>query len=283
MHTFPPVRLPPWWPEALQSIQQQAAILVRVQAVQGSAPRAPGSFMLVFPQHAFGSIGGGRLEYEAMQQARTLLHTALPGTRPRQQAFILGPDLAQCCGGAVRLEHIRIDNAGQLRQQLQEGPPGQQAVPPPLLILYGAGHVGRAIVQVMAPLPWQIHWIDSRPDHFPPYPPSHVTCLENPDPTASVAQAPANAWYLVMTHDHGIDLALCQVILTRADFAFLGLIGSRTKAARFRHRLRDAGIAGHLIEHLTCPVGLPGISGKEPEIIAIAVAAQLLKLKEERA
>lgn len=257
-------------------------MLVQVQTVQGSAPRAPGSFMLVFRQHAFGSIGGGRLEHQAMQQARAWLETAPPAARPRQQDFLLGPDLAQCCGGAVTLMHVRIRDAAGLEQQLQAqlaryAPPDE-----PLLILHGAGHVGRALVKIMAPLPWRIHWIDSRPDSFPPHLPANVTCLQNPDPTATIVQAPAGACYLIMTHDHGIDLALCERILARGDFAFLGLIGSRTKAARFRHRLRDAGLEQHLIERLTCPVGLPGISGKEPEIIAIAVAAQLLKLKEER-
>jgi xanthine dehydrogenase accessory factor len=150
------------------------------------------------------------------------------------------------------------------------------------LLLFGAGHVGRAVVLALAPLPFRITWIDSRADAFPPAISSQVEAIVSASPPTDVAGAPPGALYLVMTHSHPLDLEICARVLRRGDFAFLGLIGSETKRARFASRLRAIGIAPHLLSRLTCPIGIPGIGSKDPAAIAAAVAAQLLIVAERR-
>jgi xanthine dehydrogenase accessory factor len=147
------------------------------------------------------------------------------------------------------------------------------------VFLFGAGHVGRAIVRVLAPLPFRVTWIDGRRDAFPPDVPQ-VNRIVSASPPRDVAGAPAGTFYLVMTHSHPLDLDICAEVLRRDDFGFLGLIGSETKRARFASRLRAIGIAPHRLARLTCPIGIPGIAAKEPAAIAAAVAAQLLIVAE---
>ena len=150
------------------------------------------------------------------------------------------------------------------------------------LLLFGAGHVGRALVRALAPLPFRITWIDSRGGAFPPDAPPQVETIVSASPPAEVASAPPDTLYLVMTHSHPLDLEICAQVLRRGDFAFLGLIGSDTKRARFASRLRAIGTPPHLLSRLTCPIGIPGIGSKEPAAIAAAVAAQLLIVAERR-
>jgi xanthine dehydrogenase accessory factor len=147
----------------------------------------------------------------------------------------------------------------------------------PPLWLYGAGHVGQAFARIAFDLPLALTWIDARSGVFPPGIPAAVSVLERIDPVASVAMAPAGSRFLVMTHDHGLDFELCRAILARRDFAWAGLIGSRSKAARFRSRLARAGVAADAIARLSCPVGIAGISSKWPAAIAVAIAAELLQ------
>ena len=164
--------------------------------------------------------------------------------------------------------------------------PATQAKAPPRfhLQLYGAGHVGRAIVQVLRGVPCTVQWIDEREDQFPsgelPADNGEARverlCVEPVE--AEVGLAPAGASYLVLTHSHELDLRICEAILRRGDFGFLGLIGSRTKRARFARRLADRGLPAPLVERIVCPIGLPGIVGKDPGVIAVAAAAQLLAL-----
>ncbi len=151
------------------------------------------------------------------------------------------------------------------------------------LYLFGAGHVGRAIVQALAPLPFRITWIDSRRDAFPADLPTAVATRDTDNPPILVDAAPAGTFFLVMTHSHPLDLDICARVLQRDDFAFLGLIGSETKRARFAGRLRAIGIPPQAVGRLTCPIGIPGIASKEPAAIAAAVAAQLLILAERQA
>jgi len=150
------------------------------------------------------------------------------------------------------------------------------------LYLFGAGHVGRAIVQALAPLPFRITWIDSRRDTFPAGLPAGVATRDAEHPPLLVDAAPAGTFFLVMTHSHPLDLDICARVLQRDDFAFLGLIGSETKRARFASRLRAIGIPPQALGRLTCPIGIPGIDSKEPPAIAAAVAAQLLILAERQ-
>lgn len=243
------------------------AIVVEVASTRGSVPREAGTRMLVAVDEVLGTIGGGHLELQAIATARARLATA--DASAFEQSIALGPSLGQCCGGALTLHF----------QPLAAARPADWVDPAPLfhLQLYGAGHVGRAIVKLLAGIACRVTWIDEREAEFPNEPlPPHIerVCVEPVE--AEVDQAPPAAFYLVLTHSHDVDLAITEAILKRADFAFAGLIGSATKRARFHHRFEQRGIAQALIERLTCPIGLPGIEGKEPEVIAVAVVAQLL-------
>jgi xanthine dehydrogenase accessory factor len=226
--------------------------------------------MLVSAGEALGTIGGGHLELQAIARARELL--VAPGaSSPCEQQVALGPSLGQCCGGALTLRYTALADAA----------PEAWVEPPPrfTLQLYGAGHVGRAIVRLLDDLPCRVQWIDEREAEFPSarVERAHIArvCVEPVE--AEVAVAPPGAFYLVLTHSHDLDLAITHAILKRADFGFFGLIGSKTKRARFEHRLAERGIAPELLARLTCPIGVPGIEGKEPEVIAVAVVAQLLQ------
>ena len=146
--------------------------------------------------------------------------------------------------------------------------------------LFGAGHVGRALVNVLAAVPdCRITWVDSRPGQFPPALPPNVSARPTENPRAEVATLPGQAYCLIMTHDHQLDQDLCEALLRRADVAFLGLIGSAAKLRRFTQRLREAGLSAQQLQRLTCPIGIPGIAAKDPATIAIAAAAQLLEIK----
>ncbi|NNE62099.1 MAG: xanthine dehydrogenase accessory protein XdhC [Woeseia sp.] len=148
------------------------------------------------------------------------------------------------------------------------------------IAVFGAGHVGSALVQVLAGLPCELRWIDERRDVFPTRPPNNVTCINSGDPVREVAALPADAYYFVMTHSHALDLELTAAILRRADFSYCGLIGSQTKRNRFEARLRKLGIADNQLQRLTCPIGLSGIRGKRPQEIAISAAAEVLRRRE---
>lgn len=229
--------------------------------------------MLVSATEQAGSIGGGQLEWQALADARALLRS---GGSHFERDVALGPGLGQCCGGAVRLHH----------RLLADYPPSQWAAPPArfTLHLYGAGHVGRALVRLLVDLPCVVHWIDEREAEFPaePLPPHiHRVCVDAVE--AEAAAAPPGAWHLVMTHSHLLDMAIVQELLQRGSFGWLGLIGSRSKRARFETRLRQRGVSEASLQRLVCPIGLPGISGKEPEIVALAAAAQLLEMADRKA
>jgi xanthine dehydrogenase accessory factor len=248
------------------------AVVVEVTSSQGSVPREAGTRMLVAADTVVGTIGGGHLELQAIADARALLARGAQAAAPEpplEQRIALGPSLGQCCGGVLGLRFVR----------LSESDPAAWPETPPrfTLQLYGAGHVGRAVVHLLATLPCQVLWVDERESEFPPGPlPPHIErcCVEPVQ--AEVTHAPPGAFFLVLTHSHALDLALAQAILARGDFGWFGLIGSRSKRASFEHRLHERGFDAALIERITCPIGLPGIEGKEPELIALAVVAQML-------
>ena len=244
------------------------AVVVEVAEHRGSVPREAGTRMLVAAQEVLGTIGGGHLELRAITDARRLLRGEAVAT---EQHIALGPALGQCCGGALTLR----------LQPLADSRPAQWALPEPrfTLQLFGAGHVGRAIVRLLEGIPCRVQWIDEREDQFPAAPSAaHIerVCVEPVE--AEVSQAPPGAFVLVLTHSHDLDLAITQAVLKRGDFGWLGLIGSQTKRQRFLRRFEQRGIAPELLARLNCPIGLPGITGKEPEVIAVAVVAQLLAL-----
>jgi xanthine dehydrogenase accessory factor len=248
------------------------AVLVTVAATQGSAPREAGAWMAVFPAIVVGSIGGGHLELQAIEEARRRL---AGGAGEPERRYALGPSLGQCCGGVVRLRFERVGAA--------DIPALQQRLAPPRspLALFGGGHVGKALVNVFAALPFEVTWIDSRDEIFPRQVPANVRCEHSEPVQAAVAEIPAGSRVLIMSFSHAEDLDIVAACLRRqreqGDLPYIGLIGSKSKWAAFRHRLEDRGFTAAELAQVTCPIGLPGIAGKEPEVIAIGVAAQILQ------
>jgi xanthine dehydrogenase accessory factor len=253
------------WIDALAALASSGtpAVLVTVLRADGSTPREAGAKMVVSATASHGTIGGGHLELEAIGIARTLLASSPAGEPPAplSRDFGLGPSLGQCCGGAVTLLFEAIL-------------PARWRV-----AVFGAGHVGRALVRLLADLPCQVDWIDSREDGFPAEVPGNVRALSTDAPEAEVGDLPPGCDVLVMTHSHQLDLRIVEAALRRGDLPYLGLIGSRTKRARFEARLAERGVSALSLARIVCPIGIPGAGGKLPAEIAIAVAAQLLLLR----
>ncbi len=273
-----------WLDEVCRRLSLSPAVLVTVASVRGSVPREVGACMAVFATDAVGTVGGGRLEFEALSEARQLLSRFSEvgmaplnpdfGVAPLRR-FALGPALGQCCGGEVHLRFERVTAADEARLRARLA---QLRHP---LALFGGGHVGRALVRLLADLPLAVRWIDSRDEVFPPDTPGHVSC-EHSDPIQrAVPSLPAGSRVLIMSFSHAEDLDVVAACLTRqrklADLPFIGLIGSQTKWATFRRRLQDRGFSAQDLAQVTCPIGIPGIVGKQPEVIAVAVAAQILQ------
>lgn len=275
-------------------------VRVVVASVQGSAPREVGAAMLVWKTGQSGTIGGGVLEFELAAAARTL-------TEDTRSRHALGPDLGQCCGGAVEVlsEVYDVDraralpkdlvtrgsdpmplsvkrmikaarNQGQLPvAQLKEGWMIEPVrVPDQNIWIWGAGHVGRALVDILQHMPgYSLTWADTGDERFPKTVPDGVTTVPAKDLPALAAHAPSSAHHLILTYAHEIDLGLCHAVLVRG-FAFCGLIGSATKWARFRKRLAVLGHSTDEIARITCPIGDPSL-GKDPHLIAVGVAYRL--------
>ncbi|MFN0182891.1 MAG: xanthine dehydrogenase accessory protein XdhC [Aquabacterium sp.] len=244
------------------------ALQVQVLRARGSVPRGDGTVMLVAADAVAGTIGGGHLELQAIEAARAAL--AAGRLEAFERDLALGPSLGQCCGGALALRTEPLSTASLSRWPA--------AAPRFRLQMYGAGHVGRAIAALLADIDCTVQWIDERESEFPATPGQmHIErlCIEPVE--AEVAQGHAGDFYLVLTHSHDLDQRICEAVLRRGDFGWLGLIGSATKRARFEHRFEARGIPPALINRITCPIGLPGIAGKEPAVIAVAVVAQLLQ------
>jgi xanthine dehydrogenase accessory factor len=250
------------WLQALREADEAGApcVLVTVLAVRGSTPREAGTKMVVAAEATHDSIGGGTLEFACIEHARALLDQA-PGA-PQTKEFALGPGLGQCCGGhtSVLFESFR---------------PRLWSV-----ALFGAGHVGRALVDILGTLDCRVTWIDSREDAFPAAIPANVTVRRVEDPVALVRDLHAGTQVLVMTHEHALDFRIVEAALSRADLPFVGLIGSQTKRARFVSQYTRRGVDAEALARLICPIGLPGVGGKPPGEIAVAVAAQLLQARD---
>lgn len=304
-----------WLGDLARLAAARPVAMVSVLATEGSAPRGAGTRMLVTAEGLYGTIGGGALEFRAVEQARAVLGHA-PG-RWRVQDYPLGPLLGQCCGGRVRLlvEHVDRAALGWL-SDAQEGRVlvsvlGEQGIARAVgdgpaaaisargerpdvgarlaeviggfrrpLYLFGAGHVGQAIAWHGAGLPIRLAWFDVRAE-FADVP--GVTLVPDSDIERCVAEAPDDAAMAILTHDHALDYRLTRAALLRTPLAFIGLIGSQTKRARFLSRLARDGVSAEARGRLVCPIGLPGVTGKEPDVIAVAVLAQLLQLPQAQA
>lgn len=257
----------------LQRLRGAEAVLVTVARAEGSTPREPGAWMAVFGDAVVGSIGGGHLEWQAIAHARECLAGGAIDGEPRRYA--LGPSLGQCCGGVVHLgfERVGADAGAVLRERLANA-----GLP---LALFGGGHVGHAIVRLAAELPLALHWIDSRDEVFPAQLPANVRCEYSGPVQAAVRTLAPGSRVLIMSFSHAEDLEIVAACLRRqreqADLAFIGLIGSKTKWASFRSRLRQRGFDEQELAAVNTPIGVPGIAGKQPAVIALAALAQILQ------
>jgi len=347
------------WLDTLRALgdNQADCALITVLDTRGSTPREAGTRMVVTPDACMGTIGGGQLEFQAVELARCMLSKDATSAAKQVHTFTLGPEMQQCCGGVVRLSLEAITAGGSgwidalaerrtrgtcvvvsempgastasagrlvltahdswgslgneaLDKQATEtalamfnltskngigAPDGVHVMEacgdmPALLfevvsntdfhvMLFGAGHVGKALVNVLSDLPCHIDWVDSRADEFPASIPANVTVRINDVPADEVRNAPAGSFFLVMTHSHPTDFQICKAVLA-GEFAYLGLIGSQSKRNRFTKNLVRAGLPPEKTARLTCPIGIAGIRGKHPTAIAIAVAAELLELYE---
>jgi xanthine dehydrogenase accessory factor len=312
------------WRRIRESIERHGrAALVSVIDVIGSAPREVGARMVV--QHhgaVFGTIGGGRLEYETLAIAEAALSAKT--TEAAVHVWPLGPNLGQCCGGSVTIlvetfdaddldgirslvaaeeagpfvTNSRLTEQGRMAREILDDDTGGRTSTGKVsikqsfaerfgearntVLLFGAGHVGRALVLALSQLPFSVRWIDTRADQFPNYAPANVAIVNTDAPEGQIETAPAGAFVLIMTHSHPLDYSITAAALRRPDLGFVGLIGSETKRARFTSHALRLDLCEKQIARLVCPIGLPGIKGKEPCIIAAGVAAQLL-IERERA
>jgi xanthine dehydrogenase accessory factor len=307
--------------EAIEA--EGSAALVTLARVEGSSPREAGAQMVVRPSGGFhGTIGGGALEWAALEAARAALKA---GRGPAQsRSLALGPELGQCCGGRVewRVEtfdprdlgelapltiaegagaaaiRARLTPDGRVERSVASGrggtgrssrragedawiePAGER---PRTVLLFGAGHVGRALALALAPLPFAVRWIDSRRDAFPAHAPANAALIHSSAPAAELAAAPDGALIVVMTHSHPLDLEIVATALGAGRFGFVGLIGSSTKRARFVSQMRAAGVSEAALLRLVCPIGVAGGASKDPAVIAASTAAQLLIVSEKLA
>ena len=288
-----------WAQAALSGLNDGYVCLVSVAEAKGSVPREAGAIMLVYNSHIDGSIGGGELEFQAIKTARE--DRSEKAFLREVRTYPLGPALGQCCGGHVKLmfEWYGPDSQSVLAQlaaqdqgyslhptNSQDIPvvaiePSEEMLSLPLSVqkqpvfLYGAGHVGRAVVEIARHLPCQIYWVDTDDDRYPEDIAEEVTKLLANKPETIAQHAPGDAIHLIMTYSHQVDFKIVMAVLSCGNFARCGLIGSETKASRFRKRLRDAGVNSDAIERLSCPIGLPEITGKKPLQVAISVTGQL--------
>jgi xanthine dehydrogenase accessory factor len=267
------------WVPILKSVEKHGtAVVVTVARVEGSSPREEGACMIVTPEGFHGTIGGGTLEWKAMAVAQKAFGRP-SGTSSTQ--YSLGPDLGQGCGGRVTLLTETFDASSLPRlvamaEREEKGAFDHRRK----LYLFGAGHVGRALVMALAPLPFAVRWIDPRPNAFPRFAPENVTLLSPEMPERVLGDAPEGSLVFAMSHSHALDLRITDAALRNSNIAHAGLIGSATKRARFEKRLREAGVDETRIQGLICPIGIGGIASKEPAAIAVATAAQCLVLHE---
>jgi xanthine dehydrogenase accessory factor len=262
----------------------QPGIFVTLDSFEGSSPREVGAWMLVLADAVYGTVGGGNLELQAMAYARELLSAQDMQRVDELRRYPLGPSLGQCCGGVVQLKFTCIPAGDAIKieaaRALFHWARGRNSLQ---IALFGGGHVGKALVNVLGMLPCDIRWIDSRDEIFPAQLPAYVQCEHSAPVHAAINDIAAGSHVLIMSFSHAEDLDVVAQCLKRLreknDLPFIGLIGSKSKWATFRHRLEDRGFTAAEIARVTCPIGIDGIAGKEPEVIAVSVAAQLLRLR----
>ncbi|MEH6633360.1 MAG: xanthine dehydrogenase accessory protein XdhC [Halopseudomonas aestusnigri] len=309
------------WSLIAKHLQENSCCaLVTMVEVLGSAPRDVGTRMVIRPDGGFhGTIGGGTLEWRVLADAQKLMRNSHAQLSWKKHA--LGPELGQCCGGAVKLsievfEKSQLAEVKLIAEQEALGPFStighildnkiQREITSETstdlnhvfqssdgnlyesfgqkkrsVYLYGAGHVGRAMMLSMASLDFDLTWIDSRENALPAIVPGDVTKVFTPSPVTTISNAPDGAFVVILTHSHSLDLDLVNAALSEDRFGYVGVIGSATKKARFCNKLKNAGLEATTIDKLVCPIGIEGINSKHPAAIAASVIAELLVVDEE--
>ncbi|NQZ11795.1 MAG: xanthine dehydrogenase accessory protein XdhC [Algicola sp.] len=250
------------WIEAAHQLNRQgeAYIMVTLIGVSGSTPRNSGTKMVITAEQIYDTIGGGHLEHKCVAHAHKMLAEQQQGQH--LENFQLGAKLGQCCGGqtSVLFEYFAQSSVN--------------------ITLFGAGHVGQSLIGILADLPCKVTWVDSREEQFPN--PvfmrnlSNVTTVVSDHPEDMVAKAPDNSYFIVMTHNHQMDFEICQTILERRSFKYLGLIASKTKWRRFQQRFGHRDIDPALVRQMSCPIGSEHVPGKKPMEIAVSIAAEII-------
>jgi xanthine dehydrogenase accessory factor len=247
-----------------------ALALVEVREALGSTPRETDAWMLVSPVGIFGTIGGGQLEFMAIDRARTMIAGGI-GTGTLD--IPLGPEIGQCCGGRVKVEIVLVGDA--MRVALAERFDREQAARPHVY-LFGGGHVGRALAEALALLPLAVTVVETRAEALDDFPAAVVTRL-TPVPEEEVRAAPPGSAFVVLTHDHALDFLIVAEALARRDAAYVGMIGSHTKKATFKNwYLKTAGGTEVDYSRLVTPIGGAALRDKRPAVIAALAAAEIV-------
>ncbi|WP_394220732.1 xanthine dehydrogenase accessory protein XdhC [Alteromonas gracilis] len=248
-----------YWHEGIAECQQhnEGYVLVTVVNTAGSTPREAGSKMVVTASHCIDTIGGGHLEFDAIARAREYLAQGTPCTK--LHSYPLSSSLGQCCGGAVK---VLFDVCNVHQQHIA---------------IFGAGHVAKALVPILAQLPVRISWIDSRDDLFPTSLPANVQKIVEEEPESEVRHLDENSWLIVLTHDHQLDYRITEQALKQPSLPFVGLIGSDTKAKRFITKLSQRGFDENALARLVTPIGNRDIPGKRPIEVAVSISAQIIE------
>lgn len=252
------------WITVLVSLREkrEPCILLTVLEEKGSVPRDRGCKMVVTARQTYLTIGGGHLEFQCIAIAREMLSEYQP--QPRSEHFNLGARLGQCCGG---MSTVLFEPLLQTQPQIA---------------VFGAGHVGQALVSLLATLPCHIYWVDERREQFTNVPAGVTVCCLD-EPADQLKLMPPDSYYVVMTHHHPRDLELCEAILRRGDYYYFGVIGSQTKRQRFSYRLEGKGFSVGQLATMRCPIGLPDVKGKLPAEIAVAIAGEIIASYQQQA
>jgi xanthine dehydrogenase accessory factor len=245
------------------------AVVAELTGVRGSSPREKGAFILIAADATIGTIGGGALEYMVIDRARQALRD---GEEPAGLDIPLGPEIGQCCGGRVEVSLRRLtpERCGALAHRLRAA---EEVLPH--VYLFGAGHVGKALAKALAALPVRVHVVDTRPDELRGLP-AEVEVKAMPMPEAVVRSAPAGSSYVILTHDHALDFLIAAEALKRADAPYIGMVGSKTKRAKFASWYRNEGGTEEALRRLVLPIGDFGLVDKRPEVIAALAAAEIM-------
>ena len=246
-----------------------SAVVAELTAVRGSSPRNAGTFMVIAPDALVGTIGGGALEYMVIDRARQALRN---DEEPEGMDIPLGPEIGQCCGGRVEvaLRRMTAASASRLVGRLKAT---EAALPH--VYLFGSGHVGKALARALAALPLSVHVVDTRPDELIDLP-DGVEARAVPMPEAVVRSAPAGSAFAILTHDHALDFLIAAEALKRTDAAYVGMVGSKTKRAKFASWYRGEGGTEEALRRLVLPIGAFGLVDKRPEVIAALAAAEIM-------